>query len=146
MCYMVLISTTAEEDLSVHDSEFIRFSTDIPSIPERDLLKYPRHWFLVSREGTCSCSFRHLYSVELGFGEPVEWFPEEPEQIRATLDVIEAIRGLVIAGGQVDCIDAWAGGSSLPFVELDVDLASVSNEAFRFYENHHFSFGLTTAP
>jgi hypothetical protein len=139
---MVMLSTTSEDDLSVHNSELVQFSTDVPSIPERQLLKNPQQWFVVSEEGTCSCSFRHLYSIDLGFGEPVEWYPEELDEINATLEVIRIIRNLVNSGSRVDYIDAWEGGSSLPFVELDIDLGCVSNEAFRFYENHCFNFGM----
>jgi hypothetical protein len=141
---MILLSTTAKDDLSVHNSELVQFSKDIPSIPERQLLKNPQQWFVMSKEGTCSCSFRHLYSVELGFGEPVEWYPEEPDAIDATSRVIGVIRHLVGSGSRVDCIDAWEGGSSLPFAELEVDLGRVSDRAFRFYENHHFVFRAET--
>ena len=93
-----------------------------------------------AKEKGCSCSFRHLYSIELGFSEPVDWYPEEEDEIKATLEVIKVIRGLLEGGAEVDCIDAWEGDSPHPLTELEVDLGEISDEAFRFYENHHFIF------
>ena len=66
---------------------------------DRSLLSLPflsaalkrRH---VGSKSGCSCTFRHLYSIELGFGEPVDWYPEEPDAIEATIQLASTIRRL----------------------------------------------------
>ena len=84
MCYLVYISTDFEGDLSQHNCALIRFEKDFadtdPAVS--DLLQYKHRWFVGSKAG-CSCTFRHLLSVEPGFDKPVEWFPEEEDEIVA---------------------------------------------------------------
>lgn len=145
MCYVLLLSTTSAEDLTVHNGELVRFMKDLPQIAEVADLSYPNRWYIGSRSG-CSCSFRHLHTIELGFGEPVAWYKEEPEDIEATIQVIQIIRELVVKGESVDCIDAWEHQEMYPVAKarLNVDLSSISNREFRFFENHHFTFGSTT--
>lgn len=46
-----------------------------------------------------------LLSVELGFGEPVDWYPEDEDELRATTELYRVIARLVSAGHQVDCLD-----------------------------------------
>jgi hypothetical protein len=144
MCYILLLSTTSEEDLTKYNNEFVRFTRDLPVITDTEKLKYKNRWYIGSRTG-CSCAFRHLYSIELGFHEPVEWYEEEPDDIEATLQLIRLIRSLVEKGEGVDCMDTWEHQDTDPIseVELEVDLAKVSNAAFRFFENHHFLFKQT---
>ncbi len=143
MCYVLLLSTTSDEDLAAHNTELVRFSRNLPSIADVAKLKYRCEWYIGSRSG-CSCSFRHLYSVEVGFGEPVDWYAEEPEDIEATLQIISIIRALVASNESVDCIDAWEHQDMLPRAtnEIDVDLGSLNDRQFRFFENHHFTFTL----
>jgi hypothetical protein len=141
MCYALLLSTTSDEDLSLRNSELVHFARELPKIADAKNLKYPNKWYIGSKSG-CSCTFRHLYSVELGFGEPVDWYEEAPEEIEATLQLIEVLRSLLEAREGVDCIDAWEHQSMHPIAvtELEVDLTQVSNAQFRFFENHHFVF------
>jgi len=141
MCYLLLLSTTSNQDLTAHNTELVRFSAELPAIADASNLKYPRKWYIGSRSG-CSCSFRHLYSVELGFGEPVDWYEEEEKDIEATLQVISIIRALVSNNESVDCIDAWEHHDLLPRAtnKLAVDLGAVRDREFRFFENHHFTF------
>lgn len=143
MCYMLLISTDSPADLSVHNDPQITFSRELPGLPEEALLEYPQKWFVGSRHG-CSCGFRHLYvgSVELGFGEPVDWYKEEAEDIEATLKFIKIIRSLVESGVRVECIDAWAHreGPTTLSGTIRVHVADITDRAFRFYENHRFVF------
>ena len=145
MCYVLLLSTTSSEDLVVHNNDFVRFSKELPQITEITALKYPHRWYIGSKS-VCSCSFRHLYSVELGFGEPVEWYKEESEDIAATLQLIQIIRELVTKGQSVDCIDAWEHQEMYPVAkdELEVNLSLIKNSEFRFFENHHFTFSSAT--
>ena len=140
MCYSLILSTTSDRDLAVANNEAVIFSRVLPEIPHVSELKYVHKWFVGSRSG-CSCSFRHLYSVDLGFSEPVEWYAEDQADIDATLQVIAMIRELVESGESVDCIDAWRDPSgAVRVTELTVDLERVSDREFRFFENHHFVF------
>jgi len=142
MCYMVFISTTADRDLSERNAPpFVIFERDLahcePGIA--DLLKYPRKWHVGVRSA-CSCTFRHLSVADIGFGVPEDWYPEEAEEIEATKQFYDVVASLVSAGQRVDCISHWAGTPKNAVKHLDVDLASVSREAFRFFENYHFTF------
>lgn len=141
MCYVLLLSTTSSDDLTVHNNELVHFSRELPKIAEVTELKYANKWYIGSKSG-CSCSFRHLYSVGLGFGEPVDWYKEEPEEIEATLQFVRTVRELLAKGHNVDCIDVWEHQemNPVPKDELDVDLSSIKESEFRFFENHHFTF------
>ena len=128
----------------VHNTELVRFTKELPQIAEAAVLKFENKWYVGSKSG-CSCSFRHLYSVELGFGEPVSWYEENPEDIEATLQVIQLIREVVAKGESVDCVDAWPSQEMKPVAtrKLDIDLSSIKDSEFRFFENHHFTFSNT---
>lgn len=141
---MTVLSTSSRADLTLHNSELVQFSRQLPCIPEETYLRNENKWFIGSASG-CSCEFRHLYvsSVELGFGLPVDWYSEEQSELDATRVVAAAIRALVDQGEHVDCVDAWAHGQTAPDPlagELEVDLASISDEEFRFFEGHRFVF------
>ena len=141
MCYLVYISTDFEGDLSQHDAALIRFAKDFADTDPAvlDLLQYKHLWFVGSKAG-CSCTFRHLLSIELGFGEPVEWFPEEEDEIEATKLFYDVVSDLISARHKVDCIQIWAGTKEDQIKRFTVDMNSVSRDAFRFFENHHFIF------
>ena len=145
MCYVLLLSTTSDTDLTVHNNNLVRFSNELPPIAETNQLQYSQKWYIGSKS-VCSCSFRHLYSIDLGFGDPVDWYPEDPEEIEATLQLIRIIRELVVSDYGVDCIDAWEHQERNPVVTstLEVDLASVKDTEFRFFENHHFTFSTSS--
>ena len=141
MCYMTVLSTTSKEDLSKYNNEFIQFKAEPIFIPEAKYLKFQNKW-LVTAEFGCSCGFRHLCSgsVELGFGEPVDWFPEDASDIEATKQAIEIIRVLVEKGEHVD---SWCNNQeeAEPLAgNLDVNLATMINPSFRFFENYRFNF------
>ena len=143
MCYMTVLRTDSAEDLERIGTPLVRFSREMPGLPEESHLAYAHRWFVASRHG-CSCGFRHLYvaSVTLGFGEPEDWFPEEAADVEATREVVAQIRRLVAEGARVDCVDAWAHGK--PTAELaatvHVDLGTMGDRTFRFFENHRFVF------
>jgi hypothetical protein len=141
MCYLVYISTDFEGNLSQHNSDLISFEKDFTNCePEIiDLLLYKYHWYVGSKAG-CSCTFRHLSSIELGFGEPVYWYDEPSDEIEATKIFYDEISSLISQGNKVDCIEIWAGTKSDQIKRLEVDLSSVPKDAFRFFENHHFVF------
>lgn len=52
------------------------------------------------------------------------------------------VRALVEAGERVDCVDVWSGEAGAhDFCEtLAVDLSTVADADFRFFEAHHFGF------
>jgi hypothetical protein len=143
MCYMVLLSTDSPEDLTKRNGPLISFCRELPPLAEAFQLAYPNKWFVGSRHN-CSCGFRHLYigSVELGFGQPEEWFPEEAEDIEATVSFITVVRNLLVDGANVDCIDAWGHESSEANLSgtVAVNLTEMDDLEFRFFENHRFVF------
>ena len=147
MCYSVFISTDAEGDLATHNTPLIRFEKE-RSPYENDalaLMRYPHTWFVGSKSG-CSCTFRHLHSIELGFGAPVDWYPEDSDEIEATKLFYDIVSALVLEGHHVDCISFWTDPTKDRVQSLDVDLTSVKREEFRFFENHHFIFVQPRAP
>ncbi len=141
MCYVLLLSTSSDRNLAEFNTELMRFSEELPTIADAESLRYRHKWYIGSKSG-CSCTFRHLCSTELGFGAPVDWCPEDPEEIAATARVISIIRKLVENGESVDCIDAWEHhrGSAVAATLMQVDLARIDDGQFRFFENHHFVF------
>ena len=141
MCYAVFLSTTSAEDLARHNSDRLRFSREVPDEAAVGALHYPHQWYVGSKSG-CSCTFRHLHSTELGFGPPVDWYPEEGDEIAATLEFIAVVRALAEAGERVDCVDVWSGEAGThDFGEpLVVDLSTVADADFRFFEDRRFDF------
>jgi hypothetical protein len=144
MCYMTVLSTSCETDLTTNNNEFVKFSKSLPGVPEEKYLAHAFKWFIGSKSG-CSCELRHLCvsSVELGFGEPEDWFPEEPSEIDATKQIAAIIRALVSSGAEVDCVDAWAHEQKEAAAlagNITVNLSEVSDTNFRFFELHRFNF------
>jgi hypothetical protein len=144
MCYLIYISTDSAEDLSLHNSALIRFEKDFGKYsPEvMDLLLYQYPWYVASKAG-CSCAFRHLTSIELGFGKPVDWYDEDLEEIQATQNFYDVASSLIFSGNQLDCIEIWTGTRKDQIKHLNVDLSSIGRDEFRFFENHHFLFSIT---
>jgi len=144
MCFMTILSTTSNDDLSLANSKLVQFIKNPIHVPEEKYLRFKNKWFLASNAG-CSCNFRHLSgnSIELGFGEPEAWFPEESESVEASIQIAGNVRALLQQGANVDCVDAWAHGqeNAAPLLgDIQVNIAEVSNTAFRFFENYRFSF------
>lgn len=139
MCYEVYISTDSQENLTTRNSELIRFKrvTNLSADPSTRLLDFPNHWYVGSKS-ECSCTFRHLHSIELGFGEPVDWYPEEQDEIDATRELYATLTSLLSSGYQVDLLDRWHDAQSVNITTLDVSLSDVPEKAFRMFENHKF--------
>ena len=144
MCYLIYISTESSEDLSQHNSALIRFEKDFGyCAPEVvDLLQYEYPWYVASKAG-CSCNFRHLSSIELGFVEPVEWYEESSDEIEATRIFYDIASSLILSGKKIDCIDIWTETRKDQIQHLKVVLTSIRRDAFRFFENYHFVFSHT---
>ena len=147
MCYSVYLSTDSPEDLSVRrfkGGSFKRLDSDGNDLCT-ELLESVNQWYVASVSG-CSCSFRHLTSVELGFGEPEAWYPEEKQDIDATIALYAVLSSLVSWGHRVDLIDVWSGASPEAIVTIDVYLDDVPASAFRLFENHRFRLKKRTTP
>ena len=142
MCHAVYISTSSTKDLTNLNSEFVRFERVMDSHSDDcvSLLEFPHKWFVGSKAGW-SCTFRHLHSssVELGFSEPVEWFEEDEDELRATGELYGALRDILSSGHSVDLVDRWEGAHPEDIVTIDVSLDNVCEKAFRLFENHRFS-------
>ena len=139
MCYSVYISTESAEELSLHNSDLVRFErldADAGS-PYAKLLSFPNKWYVGSKS-QCSCTFRHLHSVELGFGDPVDWYPEDREEVAATALLYDTLTKMVGAGYRVDLIDIWEGAEADQVATVDVSLKEVPPAAFRLFENRKF--------
>ena len=139
---MIVISTTSKLDLSKLNTPLVQFSKDLPNIQVKSLLRFPHRWFLGSKDG-CSCGFRHLDhgNEELGFAEPVDWWPEDAEDIEATRQVVKIFKDLLSNGVQLDCINAWAqDDENEPRLAGDsvVNLGAIQESSFRFFEWHRF--------
>lgn len=99
MCYVTVVSTTSQRELTQFNTALVKFSRQLPGVPQESFLRYPSKWYLGSKDG-CSCGFRHLDhgNEELGFAEPVEWWPEDQEDIDATLEVLRVFKALLLDG------------------------------------------------
>ena len=142
MCYMTLLSTTSLRDLAVFNTPLLQMSRVLPGRPEEVFLQYAQRWFVGSQYG-CSCGFRHLTALELGFGAAEEWMPEDDCDIEATLELVVMLRSLIADGAQVDCIDSWAEDEVQPDValagDIAVDLSAIADASFRLYSMYRLS-------
>ena len=139
MCYSVYISTDSVEDLTARSSELVRFEkvTELSIDPCARLLDFSQRWYVGSKSG-CSCTFRHLSTSDLGFSEPVDWYPEEEPALAATHELYSILSSLLSSGYNVDLVDLWETMEPENVTTLDVSLDSVSTAAFRLFENHKF--------
>lgn len=147
MCYMIVLSTTSERELSEFNTPLMQFSRQLPDVPEQSFLQYQNKWYLGSRDG-CSCGFRHLDrgSVELGFSEPVDWWPEDQADLDATRQVVGVLKALLNDNAKLDCVDAWLQDAPKEHTlegQLAVDLVTTSETSFRFFDG--FRFDITNA-
>ena len=137
MCYSLYLSTNYSADLTRYNSELLKFKRlDAAANDRINHLRHGQRWYVGSKS-ECSCTFRHLPSVELGFAEPVAWYPEGAAELRATAELYRLIARLVAAGHQVDCLDIWEGADLQAISEQVVNLEAVSETAFRLFENYH---------
>src|SRR5262245_50629850 len=94
MCYSLYLSTDSPANLRFLNTDLVRFQKaddylyKIPGII--DLLKFPNKWF-VGSISDCSCTFRHLSAIELGFGLPEDWLGEEQVGLDATKQLYDVI-------------------------------------------------------
>lgn len=138
MCYEAYISTDSPENLTLRNSELVRFApVTVPVDGSLQLLEFPHRWYVGSESG-CSCTFRHLYSVELGFAAPVDWYPEDQNEIDATRELYRTLALLLSLGHRVDLLDRWVGALAEDITTIDVSLDEVSEHVFRLFENHKF--------
>jgi hypothetical protein len=141
MCYAVYLSTNSSIALTSDNADLVRFEsiTDETVDPIMGVLAFANKWYVSSRSG-CSCTFRHLMSIELGFSEPVSWYHEGQDHIEATKMLYDVISKLLFSGYNLDCIDRWEGAKPDDIKTLVISLDDVSQKAFRLFENHRFIF------
>lgn len=139
MCYSIFLSTDSSRDLSAENWELLEFKPGSIEGPIRSILRHEHRWYVGSKS-RCSCTFRHLSSTDLGFGEPVDWYPEAEDELTATVSFIQVVRLLVDQGHQVDCVDIWNSAPDEDIERIDVNLNIISDEQFRFFENYYFNF------
>lgn len=141
MCYAVYLSTTCDADLTAWGNELCRLEKNV--FPEDqeilDLLQHPHQWF-VTRYGGCSCHFRHLVNhPDLpDFGPPEDWAPEDPDDIESTAAAYDIFKRLVEDGFDLDVVSVWSGCEADEVAKLDVRMADVPRDSFRFIENTMF--------
>jgi hypothetical protein len=141
MCYKLYLSTSSSEDLARSNSEFVHFEhPDRLEDEAATTLGNAVKWLVGSKTG-CSCTFRHLAGGDLDFDEPRDWFPEDEDNIKATVELYRVIASLVHSGNKVDCLDLWPGTEPAEIKTVPVSFSAVPEKAFRLFENHHFVFG-----
>lgn len=148
MCYMVYISTNCPDDLSALSSHAVRFEqpkaenyTPCPAIFNSHKTLGCQTWYVGSATG-CSCTFRQLCkeSIELGFDIPQEWYPEDSEEIQATLLLYEILCDIVQRGFSLSLLDCWSGDEHLDPNPLEVSCSAIAADQFRLYEGYQFIF------
>ena len=141
MCFAVYFSTDSPADLTVHNTDLVRFERidDGHEDPVAHLLGSENRWYVGSKS-VCSCTFRHRMSSDLAFGEPESWFPEEQDELDATGELYGVIASLLAAGHVADCIDRWEGAAPEDIRTISVSLDEVPKAAFLLFENHRFVF------
>jgi len=145
VCNELLLSTDSPEDLTRWNTDLLVFSKDLPDSPFLNLLDSNHKWYIGSREG-CSCGFRHLINQELGFGPPVDWYEEDPQDLAATIEFVKVARHLLELGHSVDCIDYWFTSPVESCQTQDVNLSLLSDSDFRFFQNFHFRLTNSSQP
>ncbi len=141
MCYAVYLSTNSCAELNCYNTDLVKFESINGSSEDTvtKLLEFTHKWYVGSKSG-CSCTFRHLASIELGFGKPEDWYHEEQDELEATQQLYQVIAALLSSGHEVDCIDRWEGAKPENIGVLEVSLDEVSEETFRLFENYRFTF------
>ena len=139
MCYRVLLSTSTADDLSARSTDLVRFEKKYLDDEIASTLAYDHRWYSGSKSG-CSCTFRRATTAQLGFGRPVDWYPENDDELEATAAFIAVVRRVLESGHLIDCIDVWDDAGVSGILQMEVDLNEVADEEFRFFENYHFTF------
>ena len=76
--------------------------------------------------------------MDLGFGHPVDWFPEDDDDIESTSAFYNFMAHLVWQGYKFDLIDLLEQSGPECIRQLVVSLSEVPRESFRFFENYRF--------
>lgn len=143
MCYSVYLSTNSALDLANEGFEPVSF-VPVPGLHPTDELclsnlQYSSKWF-VSTYGGCSCHLRHAIQPEELFEPPVDWAPEEPEDIASTARLYDLVVRLIQEGAQVDLLDVWEGSEENEPFSHEISLSTVSRGSFRLVEGVRMNF------
>ena len=142
MCHEIFLSTTSPQDLAELPDTLFKFQViEHEADPGNlDLLAYPQTWLLLGEHGGCSCAFRHdMSGKDAYFSAPEDWFPEDRDDIQATLGVYDLVATILSEGHKVDLVDIWNGDEPESIQSLDVSLSAVGRDAFRFFEKYKFN-------
>ncbi len=142
VCYMLYLWTDSPEDLGAVSLPGVRFErvTGDGAVPALLGLERAETWFVASASG-CSCTLRHVCeeSLDLGFGAPEAWYPEDRDEISATKALYDVLERLVAGGFAVTLHDGWCDDAVAPPARtLQVSLSEVSRDRFRLFENTAF--------
>ncbi len=138
MCYSIYLSTESPTDLQALELEYARFEPN-PVVPF-PILQYAKQWFLTREFGDCSCHFRCLSTDEPCFGPSEDWFEADEDDVAATRQVFEVIRGIVEGGYGLDLMCIWEGTDIGSIRRREVKMNEVNETTFWFFENYYFSF------
>lgn len=143
MCYSVYLSTTSNANLLEWGNELCKFEKEIlPDDQEIvDLLQHPNKWF-ITRYGGCSCHFRHFmnYPDFEAFGVPEEWREEDADDIESSAATYDLFMKLLDSESELDVVSVWTDCTAEEVTNLEVRLADIPRDSFRFVENVMFSF------
>jgi len=142
MCNTIYLSTTSNQDLSALSGSYFQIvqpTTEEVEFAEK-YLRYAHVWALLGPHGGCSCHFRHLLaeSSDLGFRDLEEWWDEDNDHVISTRAVYDSFKSLVDRGEKLDLINAWEFHMTDDWECIDVSLAGVTRETFRFFEDFRF--------
>lgn len=139
MCYITVLSTTSDEDLSALNNPAFSLTRVESSEELTNWLEYPHKWDLTGRYGGCACHFRNwMRENPPEFAPPEDWFPEDQEDIKATQAFYALISRLVSEGHKVDSITAWQGDAEpRPF---EVSISAVPPEPFRLLDGYRCEY------
>ena len=146
MCYLTVLSTNSNQDLSEYNSDLVSFCSEYNKLKENNFLEYKNKWFIARKGESCSCGFRYVerWNIEaLGFSEPEDWSPEDPEDIKATHEIVNVILQLLESGEKVDSVTSWQDEAN-PMQELlgniKINISEIGIERFRFFDDYRFDY------
>jgi len=145
MCHLVFFSTDSDEDFLQAPTDDFRIETpggdDLEAI--RGLLAYPNVWYMGCRYGGCSCHFCYRFTgYEPPLGPHEDWMGnEEDDDIVATLGAYRFFKGIIESGHKLDVLSVWDGEIPEVATDVNISVATLPPEHFRFIQDVRFVFG-----
>jgi hypothetical protein len=146
MCHLIYFSTDSDEDFLNAPTEHFRIEnpagcSEIEEIEE--FLAHKNIWYMGCRFGGCSCHFRHgLEGYQPVLGPHEDWMSEEDEEDNlATLGAYQFFKEIVASGHKLDVLSVWENEIPATATDLNVSVAKLPPEHFRFVQDVRFIFG-----